>query len=83
MGEIMRIAFNLLDCGLGNNGGSQTIIRMADELYMLGHNVKILLNQPNRFTWFDVPNDLLLYEGDLNFAHGGLDIMIATGCSTV
>ena len=76
----MNIAFNLLNCGLGNNGGSQTIIRMADELYMLGHSVKILLNQPNKFTWFDIPNDLISYEGDVT---PEFDVMIATGCSTV
>ena len=80
MGEIMRIAFNLLDCGLGNNGGSQTIIRMADELYMLGHNVNILINQPNKFTWFKVPNDLIFEVEDEIPQY---DIMIATGCSTV
>ena len=76
----MRIAFNLLNCGLGNNGGSQTIIRMAKELSKLNHDVKILLNQPNKFTWFEIPEDLLLYEGDIT---PEFDVMVATGCSTV
>jgi hypothetical protein len=80
VGEIMRIAFNLLDCGLGNNGGSQTIIRMAYQLFLLGHDVNILINQPNRFTWFDIPKDLIF---EIKDEIPQYDIMIATGCSTV
>jgi hypothetical protein len=76
----MRIAFNLLDCGLGNNGGSQTIIRMADKLFRLGHEVNILINQPNRFTWFDIPDGLIL---KIKNTIPQYDVMIATGCSTV
>ena len=76
----MRIAFNLLNCGLGNNGGSQTIIRMANELSILGHKVNILINQPNKFTWFDVSENLILRIKD---EIPQFDIIIATGCSTV
>jgi hypothetical protein len=76
----MRIAFNLLNCGLGNNGGSQTIIRMANELSELGNEVNILINQPNRFTWFDIPENLILRIKD---EIPQFDIIIATGCSTV
>ena len=49
----MRIIFSLLDCGLANNGGSQTIIRMAEELKSIGNDVIIATNV-NNFTWFKV-----------------------------
>ena len=32
----MNIVFNLLDVGLGNNGGSRTLVRMASELNKMG-----------------------------------------------
>ena len=38
----MRILFNAYNCGLGNNGGSQTIIRSCEVLNELGHEACIL-----------------------------------------
>ena len=38
----MRITFNLINCGLGNNGGTQTIVRSANTLRELGHDVFII-----------------------------------------
>ena len=79
----MKILFNLCKCGLGNNGGSQTIIRMASALHVLGHDVRILLDMPNRFTWFPVERDILTFvDTDPNTWPKG-DVIIATGCSTV
>ncbi len=46
----MRIAFNATGCGLGNNGGSKTIIKSAEVLKELGHEVYILANT-NNYTW--------------------------------
>jgi hypothetical protein len=81
----MKIGFNLVRCGLGNNGGSQTIIRMALALKKLGHDVKILLDIPNKFTWFDFDQNILnynlIYSSPENWPK--LDIIIATACTTV
>lgn len=81
----MRIIFNLVRCNLANNGGSQSIIRMAMALEELGHNVSILLDQPNRFTWFGIPQKILHYmPKKLSKEKWPIcDVMIATGCSTV
>ena len=38
----MRILFNAYNCGLANNGGSQTIIRTAEELCRAGHYAVIV-----------------------------------------
>ena len=47
----MVITFNAYNCGLGNNGGSRTIIKSADALSMVGHDVNICARLDN-FTWF-------------------------------
>uniref|UniRef100_A0A6M3L127 Putative glycosyltransferase n=1 Tax=viral metagenome TaxID=1070528 RepID=A0A6M3L127_9ZZZZ len=79
----MDIAFNLVKCNLGNNGGSQSIIRMACALRKLGHNINILIDRPSRFTWFPFPNELLKQVGKYISKWPRYDKIIATGCSTV
>ncbi len=46
----MNILFNASQCGLGNNGGTKTIIRCAETLQELGHDVHIWANI-NNYTW--------------------------------
>jgi len=46
----MNILFNALQCGIGNNGGSKTIIRSAETLQDMGHNV-VIWSQVNNYTW--------------------------------
>jgi len=60
----MRIAFNGINSGLGNNGGSKTIIKCVETLNKLGHKCDIIANIDN-FTWFGhkptikyIPKDL-------------------------
>ena len=48
----MRLAFNSLNSGLGNNGGSRTIILCSKILEELGHECNIIANVDN-FAWFD------------------------------
>lgn len=80
----MKIAFNLIQCGLGNNGGSQSIIRMAMALSELGNEVKILLDSPNKFTWFGGFENLLHLVNKKNKdSWPKYDVIIATGCKTV
>jgi hypothetical protein len=71
----MKLAFNSLNSGLGNNGGSRTIILCAAMLENLGHDCSILATVDN-FTWFPhkqvkrhIPRDL--------------DAIIAVACTDV
>ena len=49
----MKILINCAGCGLGNNGGTNTIVKSAKVLQDLGHDVSILAGL-NRYTWNDV-----------------------------
>lgn len=53
----MRIVFNLHRVGLGNNGGSRTLIRSAETLQSLGAEVYIYSDCANKYTWHrtDIP----------------------------
>lgn len=77
----MKIAFNLIDCGLGNNGGSQTIVKSANVLQNLGHEVFIISNCSNRYTW----SELECQHIEINsiFEAPKSDVIIATGFNTV
>lgn len=77
----MKIVFNLYNCGLGNNGGSLTIVRSANKLQELGHDVIVIDSGKNMHTWTPI-----------NFEHNILksiydcpkaDVIIATGFKTV
>ena len=46
----MNIIFNALGCGLGNNGGTKTIVKSVEALNSLGHSASIHYNA-NRYTW--------------------------------
>ena len=46
----MKIIFNLLGVGLGNNGGSRTLVRLADELAALGCSVNIAATEYRNYT---------------------------------
>ena len=61
----MRILFNSVNCGLGNNGGSSTIVHSANTLIELGHDVKIIDSMRNQFTWFELKAKHIVLK-DLN-----------------
>jgi glycosyltransferase involved in cell wall biosynthesis len=85
----MNIIFNCLNSGLGNNGGSRTIVRSANTLQKMGHEVCILNPEPQRkrmgqylsssYTW-DVIEVPVLHH--IEHAERG-DVIIATAFSTV
>lgn len=79
----MRVLLDMVNCGIANNGGSQSIIRMALALKDLGNDVKILSNRPIRFTWFDFDKSIIeeVAEDPQTWPH--CDAIIATGCSTI
>ena len=78
----MRITFNLQDTGLGNNGGSATIIRSVHELMKQGHEVCLVCNNPNNFTWFTIEAEVVHTDkGYFRYPDG--DVIIATGFQSV
>lgn len=78
---MMRITFNLMNCGLGNNGGSFTIIKSANMLKELGHEVFIIDTSRNMHTWTPLKarHIVVRNEDDIPSA----DAIIATGFNTV
>jgi len=75
----MRIAFNGVGCGFGNNGGTQSVFRMAAALASEGAQVEVWSHYPNVFTWFDleVPFRLTSLEDAPE-----VDVLINTGSPT-
>jgi len=47
----MNIVFYARRCGLGNNGGSRTILKSVQALEALGHRADVL-TEDDKFTWF-------------------------------
>ena len=71
----MNIAFNMTQCGLGNNGGTRTILLCAKVLEELGHKCDII-GVSDRFTWFE-------HKPIIPYVPDDLDAVIATACTTV
>jgi hypothetical protein len=75
----VKIAFNGIGCGWGNNGGSQSIFRMAGALQDLGAKVELWSDRPNKFTWFKPK--ARIRQTTLSNAPD-VDVLINTGCTT-
>jgi len=77
----LRIVFNLLNTGLGNNGGSLTLIKSANTLKRLGHDVLIVDSGKNRNTWVQLEVKYYnVYDyKEIPYA----DVIIATGIKSV
>ena len=75
----MNIVFNLHTTGLGNNGGSRTLVKCASTLADLGHEVLIYSNYPNKYTWTDL-GDATFYRADKPPA---CEVVVATGYQSV
>ena len=50
----MKIIIDVSNTGLGNNGGSRTIILCAETLSKLGHDVSIFSNVKNNYSWHKI-----------------------------
>ena len=77
----MRIIFNLFNTGLGNNGGSSTIIKSANTLVDLGHEVIIVDTGKNKHTWTPLKANHVIVNDIYHIPHG--DVLIATGFNSV
>lgn len=71
----MRIVFNFQGVGLGNNGGSRTIVKCAEALSDLGQEV-ILSSPVSRYTWHPLKVKVSKRVPDC-------DVIIATGYGSV
>lgn len=79
----MRIIFNCLDSGLGNNGGSRTIVRSANTLKKMGHNVTILNpKQKPAYNWDKIEVPIIGKVTDQKEIPDA-DVIIATSYSSV
>lgn len=80
----MKIAFNLINYGLGNNGGSLTVVNSANTLKKLGHNVTIIDSCNNQHTWtkLNVNHIIILTNEDVaKLPH--FDCMISIGYKNI
>ena len=71
--------FNLHDVGLGNNGGSRTLVRCAETIAGLGHEVLMFTNRGNKYTWHD-PVGVTFVRGNVQ---PDCNLAIATGYGSV
>jgi hypothetical protein len=47
----MRIVINFKSTGMANNGGTRTLVRCAEELSVIGHEVLLYSPSSNRYVW--------------------------------
>lgn len=76
----MKIIFNLINVGLGNNGGSHTLVQSANTLHDLGEEVIILDSGPCKYTWdkLKVPHIRIKNPDEIK-----ADVVIATGTGSL
>jgi glycosyltransferase involved in cell wall biosynthesis len=77
----MKIIFDLRNVGLGNNGGSLSIIKSANTLQDLGHEVSIIDSGRNQCTWTPLHVPHIKPKDDNQMLDA--DIVIATGYKSV
>ena len=77
----MRIVFNLLNTGLGNNGGSLTLIKSANMLKKMKHDVTVVDSGRNKNTWvaLEAKHEIIPDHTRIPYA----DVIIATGIKSV
>lgn len=76
----MRIIFDVRGVGLGNNGGSRTIVRSANMLKRLGHVVTILDTSNSNYTWDKLETPHIVWNNKYVI---DADFIIATGVNSV
>lgn len=77
----MKIIFNLFNTGLGNNGGSHTLVKSANALVDLGHEVIIVDSTSNCYSWTPFKFRHFVVKSLNEFPDG--DVIIATGIGSV
>lgn len=77
----MRIIFDLRKVGLGDNGGSSTIVKSANTLHDFGHDVYVIDSMRNQHTWTPLKAKHIIIKNPLQIPDA--DAIIATGYKSV
>lgn len=77
----MRIIFDLRSVGLGNNGGSSTIVKSANTLINLGHEIIFVDSVKNKHTWNQLKAKHIIPKTNSDIPSS--DFIIATGYKSV
>jgi glycosyltransferase involved in cell wall biosynthesis len=77
----MKIIFDLRKVGLGNNGGSSTLIKSGNILVELGHDVYFVDSMKNKHTWTKLNAKHMICRNPNKLPDG--DVIIATGYRSV
>jgi len=77
----MRILFDLRRVGLGNNGGSLTLIKSGNTLQSMGHDVFFIDTGKNKHTWEKLECEHMICRQDHHIPDA--DVIIATGYKSV
>jgi len=77
----LRVTFDLVNCGLGNQGGSQTIVKSANALVKLGHEVFVIDSMKNQHTWTPLKARHLIVKRSEEVPDA--EVLVATGYKTV
>jgi len=77
----MKIIFNLRNVGLGNNGGSSTLVKCGNTLVDLGHEVYFIDSGKNQHTWTPLKARHMIVNNMPGVPNA--DFIIATGYKSV
>jgi len=77
----MIITFDLRRVGLGNNGGSLTLIKSGNTLQNMGHEVYFIDGGKNKHTWEKLECEHIVCRHDEEIPDA--DVIIATGYNSV
>ncbi|MHA1874003.1 MAG: glycosyltransferase family 4 protein [Candidatus Heimdallarchaeaceae archaeon] len=77
----MKILFDLRNVGLGNNGGSLTLIKSGNTLQEMGHEVYFIDSGKNKHTWAKLETEHIVAQHNEEIPSA--DFIIATGYKSV
>jgi len=79
----MKVTFNLQSAGPANNGGTATLFNSANILYQMGHEVQIVSEVDNEFTWFPLDGPVYIKTKGFTSDYPDARVIVATGAHTV
>lgn len=77
----MKILFDLRKTGIGNNGGSSTLVKSGNTLAQMGHDITFIDSGRNQHTWTPLIAKHQIVKQRLNIPKA--DFIIATGYRSV
>lgn len=77
----MRIIFDLRNVGLGNQGGSSTLVKCGNTLVEMGHDIFFVDSMNNQHTWTPLEAEHIIYKKEKDIPDA--DVIIATGYKSV